>query len=136
MAELAEVVPGSQEREVPPAVAVKAAARQESSGRFHLALMDAYFWDNRDITSRPVLVDVAAACDLDTKRFERDLDDGALHDAVRTDHAEALERGITAVPTVVVDDAWQIPGAQDLRFYRHVIDRRLGTEHQRQGGPE
>ena len=109
---------------IPPQVAVKAAARQGAFDRYHLAVMDAYFWGNRNVTAEETLIDVARRTGLDVVRFEADLRDVALEREVLRDHKEAVERGITAAPTVVVDDEWQIPGAQDLTFYRHVIERR------------
>lgn len=108
----------------PPNVAVKAAARQGALRRYHLALMDAYFWENRNVTDAQTLIAVAAACALDVDRFTADLYDAELERAVVHDHQEAIARDITAVPTVVVDDEWQLPGAQDLAFYRRVIERR------------
>jgi predicted DsbA family dithiol-disulfide isomerase len=110
---------------LPPNVAVKAAARQNAFQRYHLALMDAYFWGNRNVTATQTLIDVAAACGLDVDRFTADFHDAELEREVIRDYQEALARGITAVPTVVVDDEWQLPGAQDLEFYRRVVERRL-----------
>lgn len=116
---------------VPPNVAVKAAARvggKDAFDRYHLALMDAYFYENRNVTDRDVVVDVAAACGVDVGAFARALDDGDLLARVLEDHAEAVEAGITGVPTVVVEGQWAIPGAQDLAFYRHLIRKRLDQQ--------
>jgi predicted DsbA family dithiol-disulfide isomerase len=110
---------------VPPNVAVKAAAAQGRFDRYHLALMRAYFFENRNVTDRTTLLAVADECDLDRVRFEADLADEQIERAVLRDHNEAFELGITAVPTVLVDGDVALPGAQDLRFYRHVIERRL-----------
>ena len=112
---------------VPPNVAVKAAAVQgrDAFERYHLALMRAYFYENRNVTDTTTILDVAAACGLDMVRFEADLADEAIARSVLADHNEAFELGITGVPTVVVDGVLPVPGAQDLRFYRHVIEKRL-----------
>ena len=109
---------------IPPQIAVKAAARQGAFDRYHVAVMDAYFWENRNVTATETLIEIARRSSLDVARFEADLMDVALEREVIRDYNEAIERGITAVPTVVVDDEWQIPGAQDLVFYRRVIERR------------
>ena len=109
---------------VPPQVALKAAARQGAFDAYHLAVMDAYFWDNRNVTATNTLSDVAVRLGLDRARFETDMRDPGLEAEVLREYAAALEHGITSVPTVVVDDEWQIPGAQDLVFYRRVIERR------------
>ena len=97
-------------------------------GRFdeyHLALMDAYFYSSRNVTDRETIVDVARACGLDAARFERLLDDPKLVAEVHADFREAIERGVTGVPTVVVDGELAVPGAQDIELYRHLIRRRL-----------
>ena len=109
---------------IPPQVAVKAAARQGAFDRYHLAVMDAYFWENRNVTAVATLIDVARRTGLDIPRFEADLRDPDIEQEVIREYDEALELGITAVPTVVVDDEWQIPGAQDVLFYRRMIERR------------
>jgi len=108
---------------VPPQVAVKAAARQGGFDRFHLAVMDAYFWENRDISNPSVLVEVAAACGLDPAGFSVSLQDEELLQLVLDEHNEAVEAGVTGVPTVVAPGGFQIPGAQDLSFYRHLVNK-------------
>jgi predicted DsbA family dithiol-disulfide isomerase len=110
---------------VPPNVAVKAAARQGAFDRYHLAVMDEYFFNNRNVTDPQTLIRLAGECGLDVERFTADFRSAELEREVVRDYQEALSRGITAVPTVVVDDEWQIPGAQDLTFYRRMMDRRL-----------
>ncbi len=110
---------------VPANVAVKAAAHQGEFSRYHLALMDAYFYANRNVTERETIIDVAGECDLDIEAFVRVLDDEATVEAVLADHNDAIARGITGVPTVVLNDDFPMPGAQDLDFYRHVIARQI-----------
>jgi len=110
---------------VPPGIAVKAAGRQGAFDRYHLALMDAYFYQNRNVTRAETIVAVAAESGLDTVAFQAALRDPELGKEVLADHNEAVEAGITGVPTVVVDGQWQIPGAQDLDFYRRLVDKRL-----------
>jgi predicted DsbA family dithiol-disulfide isomerase len=119
---------GPPSHSVPAQVACKAAARQDGFHRYHLALMDAYFWDNRDVSRADVQADVARACGLDVARFAADLDDHVLEQEVVRDYRDAVERGITAVPSVVVDDEWVIPGAQDLLFYRRVVEKRRALQ--------
>ena len=38
---------------------------------------------------------------------------------------EDVDLVLVVVPTVVVDDVLPVPGAQDLDFYRHVINKRM-----------
>lgn len=108
---------------LPPNVAVLAAERQSDGRAFHLALMDAYFWDNRNVTDRATIEDVARGCGLDMDRFRRDFADPAVTEKVWDDYREAISRGISSVPTVVVGDDFAIPGAQNVHFYRKMIDK-------------
>ncbi len=112
---------------VPPAVALKAARNQAAYRRYQLAVMDAYFHDNRDVTQDAVLVDLAEGLALDTAQFRLDLDDPLLEQAVLRDHKTALERGITGIPTVVVDDEIPIPGSQDRAFYLNIVTKSLAN---------
>jgi predicted DsbA family dithiol-disulfide isomerase len=117
---------------LPPNIAVKAAARQGEGAfdRYHLALMDAYFWDNRCPTDASTLIDVARAVGLDVACFEADFHDVETARQVVSQYKDAIARGVGAVPTVAIDDEWQIPGAQDLEFYRRLIDKRLAASAQ------
>lgn len=116
---------------LPPAIAVKAAARQKSSGEndtfttYHRALMQAYFARNLDVTSRRNILLVARECGLDESAMERDLDDPALAALVVAEHNEAFELGISGVPCVVIDGGFQLPGSQERAVYERVIDRLL-----------
>jgi predicted DsbA family dithiol-disulfide isomerase len=113
---------------IPPNVAVKAAAYvggREAFDRYHLALMDAYFYENRNVTDRATLVRVAEGCDMDSQAFAAALDEPALLHQVLEEHEEAVAAGISGVPTVVLDEQFAIPGAQDMNFYRRLVEKRL-----------
>jgi len=85
--------------------------------------MDAYFWDNRDVSNASVLIDVAKKCGLDPIAFSASLQDESLLQLVLDEHNEAVKAGISAVPTVVAPGGFQIPGAQDLSFYRRLVQK-------------
>lgn len=115
----------------PSAVAGKAVLHEfgaEAFGRFHLALMHAYFAQNRTISDSAVILDVAASVALDAPRLaariEATVDE--LETEVIADHRAALGRGIAAVPTVVVDDEFVLQGALTLDQYRKVVAKRRG----------
>ncbi len=112
---------------LPSAVAGKVAASfgPEAWDRYHLALMRAYFTDNRTISETDVQVDVAGECGLESDEFARRLAENgeALAVQVRREHAEAMDHMVTAVPTVLVNDLLPIPGAQELDVYVDVIRR-------------
>ncbi len=106
---------------IPPNVAVKAAARQGAFEAYHLALMRAYFEQNRCVTDRATIAAVAGECGLDVPAFLADLDDPALEAEVVADHTEAVEAGVTGVPCVIVNDVFPLPGAQDANVYEQIV---------------
>jgi predicted DsbA family dithiol-disulfide isomerase len=87
--------------------------------------MRAYFTDNRTISERAVILDVAAQVDLDrgvlTERLENDTE--ALAREVVADHKTALAQGIAAVPTAIINDEYMLQGAMALDQYRKVVAR-------------
>ncbi len=115
---------------VPPAVAAKAAARQGPAAfaRYHRALMENYFHQNRNITSIEALVRIARETDLDVDAFVAAMADPALLKEVVDDHNEAQQRGIHGVPAVVVDDRWIISGAQPRELYQKIVELRRAGE--------
>ncbi len=112
---------------LPTSVAGKLAERYgpEPFHRFHLALMRAYFTDNRTVSDTDVIVDVAASTGIDADEFRGRLqtDHRQLADAVIDDHNTAVESGVGGVPAVVVNDEYPITGAQDLDLYRRIVDK-------------
>lgn len=112
---------------LPPAIGGKVAATfgAEAFDRFHLALMRAYFAENRTVSERAVILDVAAHVGIDPAEFAARLDrDGdRLAGAVVDDHRAALAAGIAAVPTVVVDDEYVLTGALGVEQYLKVVAR-------------
>jgi predicted DsbA family dithiol-disulfide isomerase len=113
---------------LPPAIAGKAV--QDIFGadgfhRFHLALMRAYFADNRTISERDVILDVAAATDLDPHKLADALTDGEAEYEQRVveDHRAALAEGIAAVASAVVNGEYLLQGAMTLEQYQKVVAR-------------
>lgn len=112
---------------VPPAVALKAVKRITPGAfdRYHLALLESYFAMNQNIAEPENLGRIADECGLDGQMILDRLGDETLVREVFNDHNEALERGITAVPTVLIDDEWPVVGAQERNVYRQLIEKRL-----------
>lgn len=119
---------------VPAHVAAKSIATlaPEAADAFHHRLLRAYFAENRTISDWAVLGDLAADVGIDRDQFlhrtaavERE-----LAEAVIAEHNEAVEQGITAVPTMVIDEVLPVQGAQEVetlaRWIERLLDRRLG----------
>ncbi len=108
--------------------AVTACFGADAFDRFHLALMHEYFAENRTISELAVILDVAGRVGLDPATLAAALDDRAADFEAEgvADHRDALARGITAVPTVLVNDEYVLQGALPLEQYRRVVARRAG----------
>ena len=112
---------------VPAQVAHKAvtALDPEASMPYHHALLSAYFTDNRNIGDPDNLLDVAAEIGIDRAELESliiERQDDFVH-RVMVEHNAALELGVQAVPTVVLDGGFAIPGAQPAETYIALVER-------------
>lgn len=112
---------------LPPAIAGKVAASfgGDAFDRFHLALMRAYFVENRTVSERAVALSVAAEAGLDAGEFAARLDMHAQEfaDMAVAEHKDALARGIAAVPAVVVAGEYVLTGAMSVEQYSKVVAR-------------
>lgn len=96
---------------------------------YHRALLRAYFTDNRDISDLDVLADIAAECGVERAGFVSAIEEHnqSVTRAVIEDHNSAIENGVTAVPTVVINNMMPIPGAQEVDAYQTWIERILAA---------
>lgn len=119
---------------VPAHVAAKSLALMapDATDDYHHRLLTAYFVDNRTISDWGVLAELAGDVGVDRDEFmtltaERER---TLVEEVLGEHNQAVEQGITAVPTMVLDDVLPIQGAQEVetlsRWIQRLIDRRSG----------
>ncbi len=117
----------------PAQMAWKASAHfgDEAQQRYHHALLDAYFVQNRDISSGPELAQIAHECDIDKEQFIELFTEqhDSLRDMVAAEHNDAIGRGITGVPSVVVNENFPIQGAQDVETYERWITRVIERGH-------
>jgi len=111
---------------IPSSVAGKVAETfgREAFDRFHTLLLKAYFAENRTVSDRAVISEVATAAGIDADEFNRRWDEDAkgFTRSVFTDYQLAANSGITGVPAVVVDRQFLLPGAVDSDDYRRAFD--------------
>lgn len=91
-------------------------------------LLAAYFTHGQNIADHDVLATIAAQCwqsSATEAEFHEFLGSGAGRGEVMQDMAEAATRGITGVPSYLIEGQWAIPGAQDTETFERVLRRVL-----------
>ena len=109
---------------IPALTAAKCAERQgvDAFARLHARLFSALFRDHLDIARPEVLRDLARETGLDLTRFDTDYA-GDAYEAVLRDCAEgAAWFGVSALPTVILNEKLSIAGAVATERYRELID--------------
>jgi predicted DsbA family dithiol-disulfide isomerase len=103
-------------------------AEQEGRQReLKRGLFAAYFTDGRDPSDREVLVDIAAQAGLDPLRARDILESDRYAQDVRERERFYAERGIQAVPSVIVNDKYLIQGGQPVEVFEQAL-RRIAAE--------
>lgn len=86
-----------------------------------LALFKAHFTDQRDVSDRTVLLDVAASVGLDRAEVEEVLRAGTLKESVREKQAFWTSHGISGVPSMVFGGKYLVTGAQGAETYAEIL---------------
>lgn len=97
-----------------------------SQGKQHplkMALLAAHFTDQRDLSQKEVLVDIATSQGLNGADVERVIDSGELADSVREKQKFWTSRGISGVPSMVFGDKYLVTGAQGADNYAEMLRR-------------
>ena len=90
-----------------------------------LALFEAYFQQNRDVSDEAVLIDVAQSVGLNGDASKAWLADAALTETVRAEQAHWIDQNITGVPAIIFDQQFMVPGAQSAEAFAGVIGKVL-----------
>lgn len=85
------------------------------------ALLLAYHGQGRNPGAADVLVELAGAVGLDTSRAKAIVDSGEFAAEVRDRERYWRQRGVSAVPTVVVNDSHVIEGAQPPEAFEQAL---------------
>jgi predicted DsbA family dithiol-disulfide isomerase len=80
-------------------------------------------FSGRQLSDHDVLRDVARSVGLPEELTEKVLGGTAYADDVRADETAAEELGVTGVPYFLINEAWPIPGAQDVETLSIVLQR-------------
>ncbi len=95
-------------------------------------LLQAYFTDGLDVSDPDALTDLAVELGFDETAVRSFLHGSAGTTEVADQLLFAVERGITAVPTFVIDDQWAIPGAQDADTFVQVFRKLAAKQAKRE----
>ena len=93
-----------------------------------LALFEAYFTGQANVSDTLVLLDAAEAASLPREEARAILEDGRYADAVTQEIAHWQDENVTGVPAFVVGGKYTIPGAQDAETWVRVLDRVMERE--------
>lgn len=81
------------------------------------ALMASYFEDGGDITDRKNLLDAAVKAGMERGEAESWLEEGKGGEEVDREVGEAYARGIRGVPHFIINDRYEIGGAQEVEAF-------------------
>lgn len=103
----------------------------EATEDLHWRLLRAYFTENRNIADWPVLRELVAEVGVDPDDFTTMAGEQrkAMAELVITEHNSAIEQGITAVPTVLINHVLPVPGAQETESYINWIGRLIERQN-------
>lgn len=90
------------------------------------ALFAAYFTEGRDPSAQAVLEDVVAKVGLDAPRARQILSSNEYADEVRARERLYLNKGIHAVPAVIINDRYLIQGGQPVEAFERVLRKVAG----------
>jgi predicted DsbA family dithiol-disulfide isomerase len=90
------------------------------------ALFSAYFTDGMDPSDHTVLTDVAVKVGLDAKRAAQILESNEFAADVREREKFYADRGIRAVPSVIINDQHLIQGGQPAEVFETALRQLAG----------
>jgi predicted DsbA family dithiol-disulfide isomerase len=81
------------------------------------ALFEAHFVDNRPLDDPDVLDELVTEAGADAGAARREVENGAMLDALRESMEAAIEANVTGTPAWLLDGRLLIPGAQPRELY-------------------
>jgi predicted DsbA family dithiol-disulfide isomerase len=90
------------------------------------ALFSAYFTEGRNPSDHAVLIDVAQKVGLDAKRAAEILESDEFAAEVRAREKFYADRGIRAVPSVIINDQHLIQGGQPAEIFERALRQLAG----------
>lgn len=88
-----------------------------------MALLEAHFTQQQDVSDHQVLIEVAADVGLDPEAAEKVLTSGSHAEDTRAHQQFWTSRGISGVPSMIFDGRYLLTGAQGAQTYAQMLRR-------------
>ena len=112
----------------PSLVGAKYAEAEGAGDAYHWAILRAYWEEGQDISTRPVLREIAAEIGLDQAAFEAALGNPVFEAQVDADIQQAAAYGLSSVPSMIFAGKYLVVGAQPLP----VLEQTIQEVHRRE----
>jgi predicted DsbA family dithiol-disulfide isomerase len=90
---------------------------------FHENMFHAFFTEGLDIGNLKVIADVAKKSGLDEKETLSAVRDGRYASRLNETRKEGQLLGLTGIPLFVIENKYQITGAQPIETFRSYLDK-------------
>ena len=90
---------------------------------FHEKMFHAYFTEGMDIGKLDVIADVAKKSGLDEKETLNAVHDSRYASRLNETRKEGQLIGLTGIPLFVIENKYQITGAQPIETFRSYLDK-------------
>ena len=90
---------------------------------FHENMFHAYFTEGLDIGKTNVIAAVAKKSGIEEKEFLKAVSDGRYASRLNEAREEGELLGLTGIPLFVIENKYQITGAQPIETFRHYLDK-------------
>ena len=94
-----------------------------------LRLFHAYFSERKDISDRVVLARELAAVGLCADAGMAHLEDDMAYERVRTQSSHWRSKGVSSVPTIIVNNDIAVTGAQAVEDYKTILKEQISSQH-------
>ncbi len=90
---------------------------------FHEKMFYAYFTEGLDISDLKVIADIAKKSGLDEKETLNAIHDGRYAALLSQTRKEGELLGLTGIPLFIINNKYQIVGAQSIETFRKLLDK-------------
>ncbi|WYZ34310.1 hypothetical protein EsH8_I_000586 [Colletotrichum jinshuiense] len=98
------------------------------------SIMKSYFEENGDVTSWDMIMDAAVKGGLEREEVKKWLEDGKGGAEVDRQVEDAYRMGVRGVPHFVINDKYEVGGAQDVsEFLGQIVAARKRSSHESSG---